>query len=434
MSSEPNKPGFSGQEDSWEGLAEDLFGIDFSKDEIGETPVLSDEDIAEVIAEESAVEVEAEPAVVPDAAEEEQAGTPESVEAEDSQSEDAQPASERGEDPERDAYWNALEDWDWDEKSAKRSRSRPRQSGSRDRQAASSSAESAAPATDAHEAPATSFREEFAEDVAFGIGILDDVDFGPSPAVSPSVEEPRPQAEQTAESDSIGEAAESQVEECVPEIEAVDNESISDSGEGLAEVEEDTDPESADSEIGPRKRRRRRRRRRSKSDDADDATAIVEQPRAVAETKVDPVQAADGFGVFIDDVVEKKEPVAEKRSPRRRSRRRRGRRETVADAETRSSSHSDGPQDDESEFSATAGDGGDVDSTVKDNGPPTESESHDVAAYRDLPTWEEAIAYLLDPSLVGSVATESDSDQRTGSRRGSSKGGKSSGRRGRRKK
>ncbi len=475
MSSEPNKSGLSGPEDSWEGLAEDLFGIDFSSDGISETPVLSDEVIAEVIADESAADSEALPDVgtETDATAEVEAGQSDSADPTDnaeSQSDDsvtaeavaeetaADNAESQSNDPERDNYWNALEDWDWDDKpdsgrrsdSGRRAGKRPtsRQS---DRSTARSVIKDDPPvqpaATESSDASAASFQDEFVEDTAFGVGVLDTVDFGSTSSDSDAAQEPQPEDEAQTEvqeevSDVPSVREDSKTETHTQEQEAEEGQGETGPGDadGTAEADED-----ADSESPPRKRRRRRRRRRPKSDDAgddattgDDATAGDDTPQAdarpVTEVSASEGESADGFGVFVDDVAEKKPPAAEKRSPRRRSRRRRGRREKSSEVESELTAVSTTPQDAETEFTDPSGNGDGRELNSEGGTPQPEHDSVEATAYRDLPTWEEAISYLLDPSLVEGAASESDSGKRTSSKRGPSNGGKSSGRRGRRKK
>ena len=203
MSNEEKPRKQPGEEDSWETLAEDLFGIDFGKAAARSEPPPDDE-VSPVVTEDSSsvdsdepTETDADEVIAADS-EEDSAAVEEDLAA----AESGEAASE----PEKpgDDYWDALSDWDWDNKDfaddvpdaeGEIPSPPPRQSpppsrrgspaGSSQREATQRSTSAVAPR---EERSVSASRDDFVDDDGFGLGVLDEVEATPAPPeVGPSV-------------------------------------------------------------------------------------------------------------------------------------------------------------------------------------------------------------------------------------------------------
>jgi len=366
-----------GEEDSWETLAENLFGIDFAKSPDAEDAIAADELLEDLI-EEPPVTVESpaeqiapaeelptgfdEPELEPEPVSSELAGVEDAVDdgdADEAVETDSEPSESEPEvvAEEEDPYWDALKDWQWDDTDAESPESSaPRRPAGR----RSPRRESRPPAAVSKPEPeqVSDYRDEFNGDSDFGAGLLE--------------AEP-----------SSGAAAPTQA--------------------SPTDSQEPSEP--------TRKRRRRRRRRGDKTE-----STSAESAATAADEETQPVQAeADSAATQDKEAVTQQDQES---SPERKPRRRRSRRRRAPDAAesaaptveaTAAAAESTAPAE-----SAAAEPDADFDEPeVEWEGDGGESESHpqDAARHRNLPTWEEAISYLLDPSLVKSERGETEREK-----------------------
>ena len=236
-----------------------------------------------------------------------------------------------------DSFWNALDDWEWDE-----DRQKPASHGREKTERVTP--DTRRRATEARpRAPAPYRSEDTIEDDvdvvddAFGLGVLDS----------------EKQAESSPASDQHSDRA-------------------------------DGPPERR-----PRRRRRRRRRPR-------------EGERKVAEAPADLEGDDDGFVAGLDDVdaesAEKESEAVEakpRRAPRRRGRRRRNRPESDEAAASVSTEIKDDSDDEDADETQDV-EGSDETQDVEGSDEPSPD---DASPYGNVPTWEEAISYLVQPVL-----------------------------------
>lgn len=411
-SSSPSSSSNSG--DPWEELAEDLFGLEYGKEhgarepsppKVSETPApRTPESVAKVDrAPEPAAEAEA-PAFAsptPDVVEPEIADS-EYVQSTDS---DPAPAPATGTGSAQDSYWDALANWNWDDSDGSSSKSRgeaPRSSGGppgrggsrgrddrRERRGEDrpqrQSGGSAPPAPRPAAPPA-------GDDFGLGLEGESEVDFS-APV------EPAPVAERH-ERAAPREQAPSQVAGAPgPRSDAATDRGGSRSGSG---ERTGSSEKSEDGEF-PRKRRRRRRRRSRGGE--------RETPGTPAPASAVPGgDWDDSAGPEADTPDDESMPAAEEareeparagggdRPPSRPNGRNRGRRHEEGprsrapeQSENRVEADAEEPEDEVLLGGGEVAEGGDDDSD--ESGEP-------FVSYEDVPTWEEAISYLLHPSTV----------------------------------
>ena len=453
MKNESPRPNLPNDEDSWESLAENLFGIEFgampNAGEIIPPEELSVEvakveelpaEVAKVSEEPPAPQAPADVSETPDAPQAVEELTldvsdvavsdvAESDVAESDVAEAGEIGDEKSFDDDKksiakdekpsarsgggsnadDAYWDVLKDWDWGEKSSNTAHDRKRATSK------SSSSHKAAPVKRVDKKPArvtedfatpAEFRDEYVDASDFGAGLLDGENISRD-------DEPVSTLKTEPASESIRVKAED-----LEQGEAVSEESA-----------DETDPKK-------RKRRRRRRRRPRTAESTQTAEQTAEQtdaPAAEPESADDPndeqvVVVTQGPA----DATEE-EPTKPKRSTRRRPSRRRKpaapaaeeksaeeksaeeksteeksteEKSTEDDASAPASWESDFSHDDHDEHVEHVEH---VEHDEHDEHDEAMSTSDKASLYHDVPTWEEAISYLLDPSLAKAHATASES-------------------------
>ncbi|MSR59160.1 MAG: hypothetical protein EXS05_16215 [Planctomycetaceae bacterium] len=420
MADSKNPPPSGGNDDPWEQLAEDLFGLELGKEHSAGA------------AEASAAPVQARPPVAPPPAKpvppppafefetpkvapaprphtpvtESAVSLPEST-----PSGSPAPAAEP---TPQDSYWDALANWNWDDgeggggKGRRAERSRSETPRSRDEGRSS---------TPDHrsERPAPPKVESRGQTSALPAAASDDdfgrFDSGNAPAASDRG---------AARSD-------------VPpnrQANTIKNEAVDDSAEDAAD-DDDGDDDAADSESGtadagdaadggvsedgsPRKRRRRRRRRgRGRGGDAEATAAPGGQPPAAGAPGVDweqpsassagPASSAVPAGRRRDDRPRQPHAAAERTEKRRdadSSRPPRPRRDERRDergppsAPAPAAAESRAPSDDEFEFGLP------TEQTPQAEVDDSDDSGEPAVSYDDVPTWEDAISYLLNPTQV----------------------------------
>jgi len=419
MSGETSSPQPPGGGDSWESLAEDLFGIDFQAapeiDEIapiveptGETAETSD---AAPAPDEAASEPEPAPAGIENVQDDEVDNVGSDEEADESSDQAAATAAEAKKDD--DDFWDPLNEWQWGESSSDSSgeaKSDAKKTGRRERKEQFPSRPSRPVRVEEDFASPQDLRDEYNDDFDFGAGLVDD-----EPTTKP-VEQAKTQPTDTQQTEAA------QADESV-EV-APEDETTAVDSELEASFDADETKTVDETEAEPKKRRRRRRRRRRPTKEASDS--------APAETEAD--EAATKEGEAVDEAEESTDDTPEeepKRPPRRRPSRR-GRRSSAKKPPECESVPAD---------EATA--------TVEEDDDEDDAESSDIVdgeeeadsgdqkpRYRNVPTWEEAIGYLLNPSHSDSKSSEAETPAKTTSHSGSrpkKEGSKSPSRRGRRR-
>ena len=381
--------GSSGEDGSWESLAEDLFGIDFGKPPEGEEILSPEElmldeldgrpqDVEESgIGEEVSSADTSESHSAPESGEAEtveavaEGSSSESLEAEQAGDEEAVDVAEESGEAQRDPYWDALNQWQWDDKGSAgetgRAQNKPPSKPGKDVDSSDSLKVSPTGATSRlQEVTSTpeDFRDEYIDDDAFGAGLL----------AEPI--EPEPDSETSEATAAAAEAT------------GVSKESLV--------AEEDKPP------AKQRRRRRRRRRRPSKDDAQPDSQDTSKTAEVVDEEESVQKEIGEVSG----------EPSSLRRSTRR-------------------------PQ----KSSPTTGESGfdqeDVERETEDRESESEEQSQkdddDVSqetesSYHDIPTWQEAISYLLNASSGVSAGRNAETASQT-----KSETPRPSGRRGRRR-
>ena len=419
MNGEPKRENAAGEKDSWEGLAEDLFGINFSKTRSA-AKVGTDE--PEQAAEPAPIDaVDDGPRSVPAPADSPiETADQASVESHDdliqaAESDDASDDSDVADivqdkstsDSDReDTYWDALESWQWDQTSSK-SNGAADSSGQSELVGAEARTEPTTAPTTEKTTTSSDRRdaEAYVTDDDFGFGIFEEEsprEAAQAEFVEAATEEP---TFETDEDDVSDEAAEPIEEEALP-----------------AETEAVSETDVDEPEPSVRKRRRRRRRRRGRSPKTDE---VLDESPSEAEP------AAETGGIAADDDQEEvaetdTEVVAtvyekppERKRRRRRSSRRRRKDEPTSDSGEDAATEDSQAESDDDDFTDEQADG-DSDRSV-------------TTAYRDLPTWEEAISYVLNPDQIATKTAEPETVKGDASRSDSTKSPKSSGRRGRRR-
>ena len=338
MNGEPMKPG-PGDEDSWESLAENLFGIDFGRHE----------DADELISPEELL-----PEEPHDLARDESTGEGRAGElAEEADAPEAPHPPRRDDEQE---YWDILREWAGDvaQPSGEERHWSPVK-GKRKKRERRSSAE-APPRREESAAPARAGRdeEEYVEDTGFGAGLVEHESrprrSRPEPVVAADVEDEEP-----------------------------------------AEIQEKRATEEPSEEEGRSRRRRRGRRPRREGP--------VPSPRSRESA------AEDDFTPPEEERAGDREGEDESDRPPRRGRRRRREfdREEAAIERT-----AEKPPDEEEEVLVdwSAEPILDSASSAEAEDEEEDEERETVATYRSIPTWEEAIACLLNPGAASSRTEE----------------------------
>lgn len=361
MSNEEKRQNQPGEEDSWEALAEDLFGIDFSKAAAQNEPPANDDSSPDETDGSSSVdsgeraETDAEETITVIDSQEDSAAVEETLAV--PESSEAAPQPEKP----NDDYWDALSDWDWDNKgfadrepnAGRETRSPPPRrrspAGPPDRETSKRSTPAVAP-RDERSVPVS--RDGFIDDDDFGLGVLGEVEAtGIPPEVEPPVD-----ALETVQT-GVGEA--------------VDVEQDEDATTTAGDAEEPTTP---------KRKKRRRRRRRPRATEHVEETAEAEPDDSEPSGETPPADKVDAAPAADED---------------------------------------DDPLD--------------VDEDVDEDKSPAQEEEHDVPpAHRDLPTWEEAVSYLIQPGQTEARSTETGGTQGKHAR-SKSDSSKSPGRRSRRR-
>jgi hypothetical protein len=364
MTTESLRPNLPEEEDSWTDLAEDLFGIDFAQTpESGEfvppEELLSVDDPVPLDSEESN-----DPAVSDEAEQSEEAehSSLSGIEAE-AQEQETAPSiqdipAEREETGEEDTFWDPLNTWNWDEGKA--------QTGRIDRDSRQPERSRRKPSSFEREKPVSShivrgdddfssteeLREEYSDDSDFGSGLLAD------------------------------------------EAEPVSDSEISDSSGAQTEQAEETPSKPQ------RSRRRRRRPRRAKEDSGDVETVSTGDEKIEVKEEASGGEGSTGQ----DDAAE--ETPRKRPARRRRSSRGRGKRSDSPAAE--SESQTSEPIGESEEFGASILDDElepvSEESSDESQDLPSEPEAQSKATHRDVPSWEEAISYLLSPPKLTAEA------------------------------
>lgn len=378
----PSHP--SGGEDSWESLAEDLFGID-----VGRTPESGEVVPPEELEPEELEEEEATPAAASEAASEAPSAA-EAVSPDADTGQQAQPSgsaadrravelvestaqvstgdADSGEPPQRaadrrdDSYWDTLEELEKDE-----TRGQEPSVGSRGPRTQTSEARSQTTLSDERaptgpqsdrSAPAQRSRPEqkYFDNPEFGAGILD----------------------------TPGDASEEQAAGTTP-VETAEAAAAAAGDEGR----EASQVVPAESEADRSKRRRpRRRRRRPRSKDTELPDVAAREPGEQG--------AATAADDRTDDAARK---PSERSSELPRQRSSGERRRPPAGATVKDESVDEEVETDDRDW--------DMD-TDEDEDNSEESSRSSKSAYRKVPTWEEAISYLLNPPHAGPKGSESE--------------------------
>jgi hypothetical protein len=404
-------PADAGSDDPWEQLAEDLFGLEFGKEHAAAVPVRETEAVAPAPApaaiERPAVPEtsdEPRPAKAPLGGASPAADLPETSSAAPVAFDEipVRPATPSA----QDSYWDALANWKWDESEAPGGKGKP--SGPRpdaprggrpqsrqesrpeprpDSRQGERPARSAPPAS----GPAASARAEKAEFGKsdefgdFGLGVGSSPSSGATPSRREAAEAAGLEAGRGSADDDASESDE------LEETEDFTNDE---------EAGESAGPAGGD-ENAPRKRRRRRRRRRSRSGEgAATGSAVSGEPRVAAdrEKPVEPARPRSEESPRAPEREggrERHRRDEESRPPRRGRRDRRGRGAPVADERHEFSDDEFGALSTDDE-PMNAGDDVHSDHPADDDGDFGEP----AVNYDDVPTWEEAISYLLHPNQV----------------------------------
>jgi ribonuclease E len=397
MNPSRNLPADAGSDDPWEQLAEDLFGLEFGKEHAATAPVTQAES---TVAAPVAFESPAAPAIGEEAAPQNE--TPAAVSLE---SPGVAPVAEipvRPATPSaQDSYWDALANWKWDDSEAPGGKGKPAgprrdapQGGRPPSRQESRPAERparSAPSASAS-APAAESRAGVGDDFGdFGLGVDSSASVGASAGRSSPT---RREAPESAHSEADRGSADDDAGESDEFGETDDMTSDEDSSESA-------DPAAGD-EGAPRKRRRRRRRRRSRSSEgqpaggaASDETGAV--PGEDWEKPSEPVKARgeERPRAPQDGGRERDRRDEESRPPRRGRRDRRGHSAPVAGERHEFSDDEFGVLSTADE-PANGGDDSHSDHPADDDGDLGEP----AVNYADVPTWEEAISYLLHPNQV----------------------------------
>jgi hypothetical protein len=373
MNSEPKKPRRGEDDDSWESLAENLFGIEFSRHDDADDLISPDELFPE---EETPVSDEPDEASARDLTRDDSTGEGRAGElAEVVDSPEESPVSARRDDEEQ--YWDVLREWaadvsEGDEEShwspAKGKRKKRERSGAPD------------PAS-SREEPSQEHRDEFAGGDEETEEFLADSDFAAGLLEGePSSKRSRPPRRADRDDD----------------LAAGDPESRRSEDEG----------EPAESERHRSRRRRRGRRGRPEAEEPSRAAAAEEtgsdQPFGFEEGEERPRAERD-----------------REESREQRERRPRRRRRDTAEPEERPARRP--PADDAGEEEVLVDWNAEpmLNAPAGDEAEDEDDEREAVAAYRGIPTWEEAIACLLNPSAPEPRSGEREPGGRSSGREGS---------------
>ncbi|MCH7989586.1 MAG: hypothetical protein IID46_10635 [Planctomycetes bacterium] len=393
MTTDSLRPNLPEKEDSWTDLAEDLFGIDFAQTPESGEFVAPEELLAEVDQTSSDSEESKSTALSVEAEQSEEAeqSSLSGIEA-DAKEQETSPSiqdmpAEHEETGEEDTFWDPLNTWNWDEGKAQVGKIDQESSEPKRGRENRSSFEREQPVSsrivrgEDNFSSAEDLREEYIDDSDFGSGLL------------------------------------------AEDAEAVSESKISDSSGEQTEQAEETQPKAK------RSRRRRRRPRRGKKDTGDVKT------ESSGEEKIEVKEDASG-GEDSADQGDAADATPRKQPSRRRSSRGRGRRSDSPAAE--SDSQTPEPTEESEEFGASILDDElepeSEESSNESQDLPSEPEGQSKETYRDVPTWEEAISYLLSPpKLTAEAKSESKASPASAATKDSSDSSKPPARRRRRR-
>ncbi len=391
MVTEPKSAGSSGEEDSWEKLAENLFGIDFGQ--LGSsagaaTPEQPPTVVNKIADAEDAAEDRSHPEK-PVTSEETVPAEAAAVTSEGEQSESLEEATpeeqpeqdgvDLGGGPESDSFWDVLKDWTWDDEVSESKQTTHEGMSSGDRHGRQRRPPREAPSTSREylavdaSTSAADFREEYVENSDFGAGLLDDVDEElPAPPKS---------GPPSSRGDVDKSGAETAVEEAEPPASAQDEEQVT-----------------------QKKRRRRRKRRRPRSTEGDEfGRGVMDEESGEPPAEIEQAEAEEKPSVERDEE-SVETPGRDSEQPKKGSQRRPSRRRRRAPKSEAVDERPSEPSDEQSsagdvvpESDLSEDDGTDEDETVNDGRP----------SYRDLPTWEEAISEMLSPNVPETHEAES---------------------------
>lgn len=377
MTTERLRPELPEEEDSWAGLAEDLFGIDFAKvSEEGEfvppEDLLTEDDRTtpdspepETTENSQTAGVEESPSPATFGEEEvhepelSSENPPEIDTDNEAASTQEQVLSGSKQTREDDTFWDVLNDWNWEENKARPSKkeSAPEEKGrSRDRSITKTDKPPVTNRIQREEgdfSTAADFRDEYIEDDGFGAGLLEE------------------------EADIVKE----------PEL----------------SLEKDKSPGDDETRAKPRRSRRRRRPGKTRSEPAETETDSKEE--RVVENREDAEESGDEKESSSSDT--------QKRSSRSRSSRRRRKPTASKDIDRAiepAGEFEEGAVEDHLEPDVdleTAIDSEESEAREEKSTRPGRS------AHRDVPTWEEAISYLLSPPPARPRESESETKPNT---------------------
>ncbi|HTI52457.1 MAG TPA: hypothetical protein VL475_15945 [Planctomycetaceae bacterium] len=396
MTNSTKRPADSSPDDPWEQLAEDLFGLEFGKEHaatgaadavteaetVVPAPPMAESPVIREIIEETAL-----PAEPPAAREPE---SPQFAPADKVAEIPVRPATPSA----QDSYWDALANWKWDDNEGpggKGKHAEPRREASRggrpqprqESRSAPSGERPARPAAAPSSPPVGSRSGKGDETGDFGLGVDSSAPGWEKPASTGSDRDQFQSENEAAESEDFGDVED-----------FGDEEATSEAGEAAG-------PGTGD-ENGPRKRRRRRRRRRSRNGEGQPAAGAApgapgptpgadwEKPSEPAKARSEERPRAPEEGGR-----ERERGDEESRPPRRGRRDRRGSGAPVADERHEFSDDEFGVLSTTDEPVSSGGDVG-ADLEADDDGDLGEP----FVNYADVPTWEEAISYLLHPNQV----------------------------------
>jgi len=410
MTTEPLRPNLPEKEDSWTDLAEDLFGIDFAQtpqsgEFVSPEELLAEDDRTQLDSEESKDPALTEETVEAERSEEAEDSPLSAIEAEAKQQEaspsiqdmpehegigDEAPASKRDrstdETEKDDTFWDVLNDWNWgedkvqvhktDQDSSEPERSR-RKSSSFERQKPVSSRivreeDDFSSVEDLH--------DEYIDDSDFGAGLLEK-----------------------------------------------ENEPISESEISVSADEQVEQAEEPRSEAQKSQRRRRRPRRAKKITGVVETVSEGDEKLELKEESSDENESSNQDHAA--------EATSRKRSSRRRSSRSRKKR-SDAPASERDSQTPESAEESE-EFGESI-----LDEELEPVSEERSNESRDLssepklqakASHRDVPSWEEAISYLLSSKPTAEGDSELKTSQLSTATKDSPESSKSPGRRRRRR-
>ncbi len=356
MNIEQKRENSSGEEDSWKGLAEDLFGIDFGRSRAG---AKSETDESQHPSKPTPIETEDDqshsaPAVAAtqtnlhaEALEQSTANSTDKMATDEFEVVKTDSTSNRHSE---DTFWEVLEDWD----SNNSTRMAKKSSGKTDLIEKSELAEIEQATSTTPEQPTTSlYRRDALIDDNFGFGILDD--------------EAKPEAtDAEVDADNLARPVKDEAPKGEEKFQASSEENVSE----------------------PNVKKRRRRRRRGRSPKSKESIDGERPEPELLRSKVNVTEESNEVAIVSVETVSDKPPEPQ----RKRSSRRRRESKMPTDAADQAATEEPAIQS--------------TDQVIADEPSDAETRRPATVTYRDLPTWKEAIAFLLDPNLVTAKSSE----------------------------